>query len=54
MRQPVQRADTIAELRDEAACLNELADARREIVHRRVDQRDDLTLPAQAQADRSR
>ena len=41
MRQPVQGADTIAELRDEPARLNEVADAAGKIIHRRVDQRDD-------------
>ena len=41
VRQPVQRADAVAEMRQQPARLDEAADAVGEVVHGRVDQRDD-------------
>jgi hypothetical protein len=41
VRQPVQRADAVTQLGDEPASLDELADARREIVDGRVDEGND-------------
>ena len=41
VRQPVQRADAVAEMRQQAARLDKAADAVGEVVHGRVDQGDD-------------
>ena len=41
VRQPVQRADAVAEMRQQPARLDKAADAVGEVVHGRVDQRDD-------------